>query len=184
MDFKKELWMKRYEVTIKITESCRAREFFMINASMIIYGASVAFIYPIINSYFKCFSVLFTAVIVALVGLYISKLNAVEQMHHLIEKNIYIRAGITTYDGIQYKHKKGFNKNVLTSIYVFMLFSLLAWALSILYKLKLPVCGLILCGIIGLIMLLWYCFYFQSIMFLSEKVEDEIVGVDKNIRIE
>ncbi len=188
MNFKSELWLKRYEAAIKVTESCRAREFTMLNFTIIIFTASVWFIYQVKNDSYQLFGIWLLGIIIALIGLFIAKLNAVEQMHHYIEKNIYIRAGLTTYNSILSNHKKGFNKRILMMIYIVLLLSLLGLSSFILYRILISSSILLysfcLYVVIGLLVFFIYGRCFWNIIEVSKDTEEKIIETDKNIKIE
>lgn len=178
MDYFKEFWLKRYDVTIKVTESCRTREFAMLNFTIVIYSTSLWFFSQIENVFYRLCGVVFLFVIICLIGLYIAKLNSIEQLHHFIEKNLYLRVGMPTFDKDQYAHKKGFNKNILRILFCVLLLGLLNLFLLFSYQLFGLSFYLLVVALFGPLFLLWYWSYFGSVVVIPKEIEKDIVEKD------
>ncbi|MFA5104503.1 MAG: hypothetical protein WC527_04940 [Candidatus Margulisiibacteriota bacterium] len=175
-----DFWLERYKTTIKVTENCRSREFSMLNFTIAIFGTSIWFLYQIKSDLFRFLGSFCLCIVISSIGIYIAKLNAVEQIHHFIEKNIYMRTQLTEYDGIQYQHWKGLNKWVLMLIFVSINIVLLSisgmflWRLNIL-NISGKLCCLIMYAFVVILCLFIYSYFFHKVAFLPKSIEDEII---------
>jgi len=127
MGVQETIYIKKYEAALKAAEDCRKREVSMINYSMIIYGASMwgisySNVFP---REIRILALIFLALLMGAIGLYIAKLNIVELKHFEMEKKVYEEQEIRANDYSNWPYP-GLNKNIICFIYLLtILFSLI-----------------------------------------------------------
>ncbi|NQU18268.1 MAG: hypothetical protein HQ564_09430 [Candidatus Saganbacteria bacterium] len=129
MDFKETLEIERYKAALKAAEDCRKRELTMMNFSIIVFGAVFAFAVRLTGRpALSFFSLMFLWIFLSLIGIYIAKLNSLEQYHFRLEKDFY---GVYGINKRQYKHTSHLNKIILFVVYLLVIF--IPFACSIKY---------------------------------------------------
>jgi len=119
LNLKEELELERHRAALRVAQDCRNRENLMMQFSLVIFGgviwAALNLPEKLLFREFIGFSFLwFLAYLMILIGLFVSKLNAVEQLHYRIEKLIYIQNDVFIYKS---GGAKDFNKIILLLVY-------------------------------------------------------------------
>ncbi|MFC1767804.1 hypothetical protein ACFLZ2_04580 [Candidatus Margulisiibacteriota bacterium] len=159
MDLKDELNIERYRAELKERDHCRTSERTMLNFSLIIFGAIIWFIFTQLDGDLYKFSAsLFLAIIIGLIGLFIARLNEIEQVYVQSLNIFYEEQGLKQYS---YAIRRGFNRWI--TLITFLLLVLVALILLVSFSGPYKICA----GIFAAIFFFVYAYIFKTTMILN-----------------
>ena len=189
MELREQILLKKYDATLRAAEDCRKREVALFNYSIVIYGATIAFVLTQLsnNKIASGFISIGLAIVVGIIGLYIAKLNIVERKHLEMEKQVYIDNNISLKD---YKDwpLPGLNKFLIWLLYTLLVVFAFILSLCIFINIKDLITnydhyfkgGLVGTGVTAIIC---YILYFGDVTFfaVNKKYNDNTFNNSQNI---